>query len=140
MVGRDEELELLHAAFERVRQGAVELVLVTGEPGIGKSALVNELHKPIVARRGYFIAGKFDQSHRAVPYSAIIQAFQGLVRQLLAENDENLRRWKQRLLAALGPNGKIITDAIAEIELIIGPQPRIPELGPKESRNRFNLF
>lgn len=140
LVGRDAELDTLYAAFDRVSRGDVEVILVTGEPGIGKSALINEIHKPIVGKRGYFIAGKFDQFHRVVPYSAIIQAFQSLARQLLTESDEHLGLWKEKLLAALGPNGKMITDAITEIELIIGKQPDVPELGPEETQNRFNLF
>jgi len=140
LVGRDEELSLLHAAFERVSRGGVEILLVKGEPGIGKSALIHEIHKPIVEKRGFFISGKYDQFRRSVPYSAIIQAFQGLARQLLTESDERLLDWRDKILSALGPNGKIITDAIPEVEHIIGKQPDIPELGPEETQNRFNLI
>ncbi len=140
LVGRDEELELLHDAFRRVSRGGLEILLVTGEPGIGKSALVNEIHKPIVEKRGFFISGKFDQFWRSVPYSAIIQAFQGLARQLLSESEDRLGQWREKLHLALGPNGKIITDAIPEIEHIIGKQGDIPELGPEETQNRFNLI
>jgi len=140
LVGRAEELAVLHAAFERVSQGGVEVLLVTGEPGIGKSALINEIHKPIVEKRGFFISGKYDQFRRSVPYSAIIQAFQSLARQLLTESEDRLRQWREKILAALGPNGRIITDAIPEIEHIIGKQADIPELGPEETQNRFNLF
>jgi PAS domain S-box-containing protein len=139
LVGRDQERTRLGNFFERVRQGAVELLLVTGEPGIGKSALVDELHASLGAGRGYFIAGKFDAFHRVAPYSALIQAFKDLTRQLLAESDERLRHFRKRLGRALGPNGKIITDAIPEIELIIGPQPDIPALSPEQTRNRFDL-
>jgi len=140
LVGRDEDLALLHAAFERVSRGGVEVLLVTGEPGIGKSALVNEIHKPIVEKRGFFISGKYDQFRRSVPYSAIIQAFQGLTRHLLTESEKRLIEWREKIHSALGPNGKIITDAIPEIEHIIGKQPDIPELGPEETQNRFNLI
>ncbi|HQN01686.1 MAG TPA: AAA family ATPase, partial [Candidatus Hydrogenedentes bacterium] len=139
MIGREDEYYVLYAAFERVSQGRVEVMLVTGEPGIGKSTLVNEISKPIVGKRGYFITGKFDPFQKTVPYSAIVQAFQGLVRQLLTQSDEYLRNLKERLLADLGPNGKIITDAIPEIELIIGKQPDVQDLGSEETRNRFNL-
>ncbi|MEN6473243.1 MAG: diguanylate cyclase [Syntrophaceae bacterium] len=138
VVGRGDELAAMQGAFERIGRGGVEVVLVTGEPGIGKSALVGEMHKPIVERRGYFLSGKYDQFRQYVPYSSIIQAFQGLARQLLAESDDRIQEWKERLLLALGPNGKIITDAIPDIELIIGRQPDIPELGPEETQNRFS--
>jgi len=139
LVGREDDLARLYDAFERVSLGAVEIMLVKGEPGIGKSALINEISKPIVGKKGYFISGKYDQLRRSVPYSSIIQAFQGLSRQLLAESAERIREWKEDLMLAVGPNGKIITDSIPEIGLIIGPQPDIPDLGPEETQNRFDM-
>ena len=114
-------------------------MVVAGAPGIGKSAMVNEIHKPIVARRGYFISGKYEQFRRDKPYSAIIQAFQVLVKQILSESEERISLWKDNLLKALGANGKVITDVIPEVELIIGKQPELPVLGPEESKNRFNF-
>ncbi len=136
--GREEEVASLLDAFGRVAGGAREVMLVTGDPGIGKSALVHEVHKPIVERRGYFISGKYDQFRRDVPYSALIQSFQGLVRQILTESEERIGRWRDRLGAALGANGRVITDIIPDVELIIAPQPELPALGPDESQNRFN--
>ncbi|MEG3863807.1 ATP-binding protein, partial [Microcoleus sp. herbarium12] len=118
--------------------GGVELILVSGYSGIGKSCLVNEVQKPIVRQRGYFIGGKFDQFKRNIPYASVIQAFQSLVRQLLTESTASILTWKQKLLAALGTSGKVVTDVIPEVELIIGKQPEVPELGPTESQNRFN--
>ncbi len=139
LYGREKEIETLLSGFEKLYQtnGAVEIMLVSGYSGIGKSALINEIHKPIVARRGYFISGKYEQFRRDKPYSAVIQAFQGLVRQILVESDERIDIWRQNLLQALGPNGRVITDIIPEVELVIGPQPELGELGPEETRNRF---
>ena len=124
---------------EGSQTGGVELILVAGYSGIGKSALVNEIHKPIVRQRGYFIAGKFDQFKRDIPYASLIQAFQDLARQLLTESEAQLKIWKQKLLEALGSNGQIIIDVIPEVELIIGEQHSVPQLGSTESQNRFNL-
>ena len=114
-------------------------MLVAGYCGIGKSALVAEVHKPITEKRGYFISGKFEQFQRNIPYSAVVIAFKGLVRQLLTESDEQLNQWREKLLTAFGSNGQIIIDVIPEVELIVGKQPAVPELGPTESQNRFNL-
>ncbi|MBP0018013.1 MAG: AAA family ATPase [Cyanobacteria bacterium SBLK] len=140
LYGREAEIATLLAAFERVAQtGNVELMLVSGYSGIGKSALVQELYKPITARRGYFIAGKFDQFQRNIPYSAIVSAFRGLMEQLLGENESKLQVWRNKLLQALGNNGQIIIDVIPEVELIIGKQPPVPVLGANETQNRFNL-
>ncbi|MCP4996073.1 MAG: AAA family ATPase, partial [Gammaproteobacteria bacterium] len=131
------EVSTLLNAFDKAAQGEVEYLLVSGYAGVGKSVLVQEIHKPIVAQKGYFIDGKFDQFQRDVPYSAFVQSFQRLVRQLLSEPDERLAAWKNRLLAVLGPNGQIIIDLIPEVENIIGPQAPVQELGPTESENRF---
>nr|WP_228053809.1 PAS domain S-box protein [Nodosilinea sp. LEGE 07298] len=115
------------------------MMLVSGYAGIGKTALVQELHKPITAKHGYFISGKFDQFGRNIPYSAIIDALQKLVQQLLSEPDEQVEVWRSRLLTALGSNGQIIIDVIPEVELIIGKQSPIPEVEATEAQNRFNL-
>ncbi|MEH2361066.1 AAA family ATPase [Nostoc sp.] len=116
----------------------VEMMLVSGYAGIGKSALVQEIYKPITQKRGYFISGKFDQFQRNIPYSAIADALQKLVQQLLGEPDKQVQQWRSRLLVALGNNGQIIIDVIPEIELIIGKQPPAPEVGATEAQNRFN--
>lgn len=139
LYGREREVETLLTAFDRVSEGTAEMMLVSGYSGIGKSALVQEIYKPITRQKGYFIAGKFDQFQRNIPYSAIVNGFQSLVRQLLTENEAQLKQWKEKLLAVLGANGQIIIDVVPEVELIIGPQPPVQVLGPAESQNRFNL-
>ena len=139
LYGRKNEIDQLLMTFDLVSQGSTAMIVVAGHAGIGKSALVNEIHKPIVRQRGYFISGKFDQFQRNIPYACLIQSFQELIRQLLSENQMQLQIWKQKLLAALGNNGQVIIDVIPELELIIGKQPSIPQLSSAQSRNRFNL-
>ncbi|MBD1924542.1 AAA family ATPase [Microcoleus sp. FACHB-831] len=138
LYGREAEVARLLATFERVAVGTTEMMLVSGYSGIGKTVLVNEVHKPIVRQRGYFIAGKFDQFKRNIPFASLIQAFQSLIQQLLTENSSQIETWKEKLLSALGVNGQIIIDVIPEVELIIGKQPPVPELGGTESQNRFS--
>lgn len=146
LYGREREVATLMAAFHRVAgiggtgsaSGRSELMLVTGYSGIGKTSIVNEVHKPIVESRGYFIAGKYDQFKRNIPYAALIQAFQDLIRQLLTESEPQIARWKTQLLEALGSNGQVIIDVIPEVEWLIGAQPGLPALGAAESQNRFN--
>ncbi|MEZ2248415.1 AAA family ATPase [Microcoleus sp.] len=140
--GREAEIVTLLEAFERVAAGkidGIELMLVAGYSGIGKSALVQEIYKPITRDRGYFIAGKFDQFQRNIPYSAVVAAFSDLVRQLLTETETQLNKWRQKILTALGVNGQIVIDVIPEVELILGKQPPVPNLGSAEAQNRFNL-
>jgi len=139
LYGRDLERKKLLTAFERITKGKnVEMMLVAGYSGIGKSVLVKEIYKSLTEKHGYFIVGKFDQFQHNIPYSAVINAFKELVQQLLTENQAQLSAWKEKLLSALGPNGQIIIDVIPEIEWIIGPQPTVPQLGLTEAQNRFN--
>ena len=139
LYGRENQLKILFDGYEKVSKGIKEIMLVTGYSGIGKSALINEIHKPIVRDKGNFIAGKFDQLNRNMPYRAIIQAFTQLINQLLTESEEKLNYWKRRLLEALGHSGQVIIEIIPEIELIIGEQPAVSELSPNEAQNRFNF-
>lgn len=139
LYGREEEVKTLLHCFDRVSAGHREMLMVRGFSGIGKSLLIHEVQKPIVTRRGLFIEGKFDQFKRNIPYASIIQAFQELVHQLLTATDQEVERWRKLLLASLGPNGRVIVDVIPDLELLIGPQPPIPELSPAEANNRFKL-
>ena len=139
LYGREQEIEMLLTSFERVSQGNSELMLVTGYSGIGKSALVREIHKPITQKRGYFISGKFDQFQRDIPYASFASAFRSLIRQLLTENQSRIEIWQTKLRNALGSNAQVIIDVIPEVKLIIGPQSPVPELGAVEAQNRFNL-
>ncbi|MBV9389663.1 MAG: AAA family ATPase [Chroococcidiopsidaceae cyanobacterium CP_BM_ER_R8_30] len=161
LYGRESEIAALLAAFDRVgsrgneenaqgfaressgdsraqAQFKVEMMLISGYAGIGKTALVQELYKPITAKHGYFSSGKFDQFGRNIPYSALVDALQKLVQQLLGEPEVQVQQWRARLLKALGSNGQLIIDAIPEVELIIGKQPTVPEVGAIEAQNRFN--
>jgi len=138
LYGRDNEVTQLLTAFERVSQGQSEIILVSGYSGIGKSSLINEVHKPIVRQRGYFIEGKFDQFKRNIPYAALIQAFEDLIQQLLSESQEKLAYWQAEILTALGESGQIIIDVIPDLEKILGKQPAVAEIGAAESQNRFN--
>ncbi len=138
LYGRETEVEILLRAFDRVSEGKTELMLVSGYSGIGKSALVQEIYKPITRQRGYFIWGKFDQYQRNVPYYALIQACHELIKQLLTESQAELEIWASKLLAALGVNAQVIIDVIPDVELLIGSQPPVSELGPAESQIRFH--
>jgi PAS domain S-box-containing protein len=140
LYGREREVDALLAAFDHVvAQGAAELVLVSGYSGVGKSSVVNELHKVLVSPRGLFAAGKFDQYKRDVPYATLAQAFQMLVRQILVKSEAEVDRWRRALLEALGPNGQLMVNLIPEVEFVIGKQPPVAELPPQEARGRFQL-
>lgn len=134
LYGREAEVSALLAAFERVSTGAAEMILVAGFSGVGKTAVVNEVHKPIVKQRGYFIKGKFDQFNRNIPFSGFVQAFRDLIGQLLHESDRQLAHWKTKILEAVGENGQVAIEVIPELELIIGNQPAALELSASAAR------
>jgi predicted ATPase/signal transduction histidine kinase len=137
LVGREREVAALLESFERCCAGGRTLVLVRGYAGIGKTALIQQLVRPIVRHKGIFISGKFDQVVRGVPFGALIQAIQGLVRQLLGETEERLAFWRGRLQETLGPNAGVLSEVIPEIEYLVGAQPAPAALGSIESQNRF---
>src|SRR5215469_11512527 len=140
LYGRASEIETLLASFERVvASGRPELVLVSGYSGIGKSSVVNELHKPLVPPRGLFASGKFDQYKRDIPYATLAQAFQNLIRPLLSKSEGELAKWRDAFDDALGRNGQLIVDLVPELRLIIGEQPPVPELPSQDAQHRFQL-
>lgn len=115
-------------------------MLVAGFSGIGKTAVVNEVHKPIVRQHGYFIKGKYDQLRRNIPLGAFVQAFRDLMGQLLSESERELQIWKTKILSAVGENGQVLIEVIPELENIIGKQPTAAELSGNAAQNRFNLL
>lgn len=140
LYGREEETKQLISIFDRVcQEGTGELTLVAGPPGIGKSAFIQEIYKPLSRQKGYFIRGKFDLLQRNISYFAFIQAFKELMNNVLTESEEHLAILKQEILEAVGPNGQVLIRLIPEVEHIIGKQPDVPELQPQESQNRFNF-
>ncbi|MHC0062237.1 ATP-binding sensor histidine kinase [Nostoc sp. UIC 10890] len=140
LYGRESEVQTLLDTFGYVANGGSQLMLVAGFSGIGKTAVVNEVHKPIVRWNGYFIKGKYDQFNRNIPLSAFVQAFRDLMGQLLSESDSQLKQWQSKILAAVGDNGQLLIEVIPELEQLIGKQPAIAQLSGSAAQNRFNLL
>ncbi|MBN2535725.1 MAG: AAA family ATPase [Spirochaetales bacterium] len=139
LYGREEEIETIINTFNKVADGRMELLLVKGYSGVGKSSLIQEIYKPIVKRHGFFISGKFDELEKNNPYNAIIQAIGDLIRQLLSQTHHQLEGWKKRLLDALGSNCQVMTELVPELGQIFGPQPQVVQLNPREAQQRFQM-
>ncbi len=141
LYGRESEIKALLDAFDRVvALGRPELVLVSGYSGVGKSSVVNELHKPLVPPRGLFASGKFDQYKRDIPYATLAQALRSLLRPLLTKSEADLSKWRDALREALDPNGQLIVNLVPELKHIIGEQPSVPEVPPQDAQRRFHLI
>jgi len=138
--GKKEDHSLIKARSGDSNLSRSEMMLVAGFSGIGKTAVVNEIHKPIVRQRGYFIKGKYDQFQRNIPFSAFVQAFRDLMEQLLSESDAELEQWQRKIITAVGENGQVIVEVIPELERIIGKQQPVSELSGSAAENRFNLL
>ncbi len=138
LIGREKESEQFKAAYRRVEGGQSTLFLVSADAGTGKTGFINENRKYIETRNGLVVGGRFEEQNQSIPYSGFIFAFQELLNQLLVESGERLAAWKANLSAALGNNGKLLTDIIPELEILIGKQPDLPALDADEARNRFN--
>jgi predicted ATPase/signal transduction histidine kinase/tRNA A-37 threonylcarbamoyl transferase component Bud32 len=138
LYGRAADVAQIVATFDRVVGGSRELLLVAGASGVGKTVLVHEVHKPVTARQGSFVRGKFDQYQR-LPYLAWAQALGGLVQLILTEDDARLAAWRAIIQAALGENGRLLTDLIPNLDLVIGPQPAVPLLEGREAQYRLEF-
>jgi PAS domain S-box len=140
LYGRCNEIQTLINSFHRISTGSSELVLVSGSSGIGKSTLVKEVFNSVYEENGYFIIGKFEQlQNDNIPYSAILKALDNFINQLLLESSRKLEVWKENILQAVGNNGQVIIDVLPNLELIIGKQQPVPQLGVVETQNRFNI-
>src|SRR5256884_3441041 len=140
LYGRDREGETVVTAFDRMVTGRKpELVLVSGYSGIGKSAVVHELHKAIVLPRGIFLSGKFDQYRRDIPYATLAQAFRTFIHQILSESEAEVDRWRNAIQKSVGPNGQLIVSLIPELEFVIGKQPPVAALPATEAESRFHM-
>ncbi|WP_042147042.1 ATP-binding sensor histidine kinase [Paucisalibacillus sp. EB02] len=137
LYGRKEAIEELLAGFKRVQDGKKEILYIPGLSGIGKTVLVNEIHKPLIQEKGYFISGKFVQLKKQIPYEPLVHAFQGLIRQILTEGTDRIQNWRTTILTELDTYAGVIANFIPEIKWIIGDQGDIPELPPDGVLNRF---
>jgi len=139
LYGREAETKTLLAALERISQGAREVLMVTGQPGVGKSILIQEIQKSITLKKGYFLTGKFDQFSKNIAYSALIQAFDTFIKRLLTEDETTIAHWKDRLLEALDSKAQLIVEIIPILTSVIGPQPTVIVADPYQAKKVFNL-
>jgi transcriptional regulator with GAF, ATPase, and Fis domain/predicted ATPase len=139
LYGRERELRELVAVFDDVCTGVPGLAFIAGASGAGKTVLIQELYKPLVRERGAFTSGKFDLAARNVPFGGLIQAFGGLLRQMLAGSERELEAWRERATESLGAGAGVLAGVLPEIELLLGPQPLAPPLDGAEALNRFQM-
>ncbi len=140
LFGREKELHGLKESLDRaVSNSSQEIILLKGEAGAGKSVLAAQLQKELIAHHGFYISGKCDELQASFPYNSIIQAFKGFVDLLLSETEEEIEKWKTQLSKAMGDASQVLINVIPNLELILGTQPPLPEVGATEASYRFNF-
>lgn len=139
LYGRESERARLLGAFESVAAGGRALVMISGSSGVGKSALVHEVQRPMVAHRGRLITGKFDQFNRGAAFSGLTAALRQLVDLVLASSDADVQRWRRRLIDAVGGQLGALIPTLPELELVVGRVPTPPEASAAEAQNRLRL-
>ena len=139
LYGREKEVERLLQGFFQAAGGKPRLLAIAGYSGIGKSALVHEVHKPIAAYSGFFCAGKFDQFQKNIPYSALQSALKGWIQHALSLPEQKRHEQKSRLLEALGLNARVLVDFMPEFGWVLGELAPVVQLGADETQNRFHL-
>lgn len=139
LYGREDEIRLIARSFEAAASGVARLLAISGFSGIGKTALVRQAQRSLLAQRGSFASGKFNQFGRHIPYGGFIDALRQRARQILALSPHARGRWQERLCQTLGANARIVTDAVPEFARLLGPLPGVERLEPNEAENRFLL-
>jgi diguanylate cyclase (GGDEF)-like protein len=136
-VGREAEIGVLRTAFAEAVAGGGRGLLVAGAPGVGKTALIDEL-RPIVADGGgWFVAGKFDQYRHDLSSDAVHQTLRALGRLLLAEPEADLAPQRTDLLAALGSNAGLMAGLLPEFGLLLGVPGELPTGDPAQVERRL---
>ena len=138
LYGREKEISSLEEAYQSILKGGKSFILIGGSSGIGKSSLVGELHRLIAKSDGLFISGKYDQYHRNIPYYALFQAIGNFCDIIFAENEKNIAAWKERITAALGEDGRLLSEKVPKLALLSDPLPELPALSPIEEGTRFH--
>lgn len=141
LYGREQEVNLLLRRFFQAAGGKPKLLAVSGYSGIGKSALVHEVHKPIASYNGLFLSGKFDQFQRNIPYSALRQALKTWLQHTLSLSDKKLAEQRGLITSKLGANARVLIDFMSDFAHLLGDMPAVASLGVDETKYRFhNVF
>lgn len=111
------------------------MVLVSGDAGIGKSSLIQEIYKPIIEHNGYFLSGK---CHKNVAYSAFITMVNQLVKEILCQNEERLKQWQKTINLAWGDYTQVMIDLIPDLQLLVGNSNPVQELESPETNIRVD--
>jgi predicted ATPase/class 3 adenylate cyclase len=140
LYGREDEQARLLDAIAQASRGARVLVTVAGLSGVGKTALVQWVQHQVAAQRGTVCSGKFEQFGTTLPYHAVLQALRALLKRELAMPQEQLVGRRDELQDALGVHGQLLTSLLPELQSLVGPQPEVEVVSPRDAERRLHLL
>ena len=140
LYGRSRELDELEAMLAGViTLRETRVVLIVGEPGVGKSALLGGLGELMARRSGQLASGGFSAAHSDQPFRGLVAALGQLCDQLLIESDERLAEWREQFTTSLGSLARVIVELVPSGEALLGEQPELAGLEPARAKNRLHL-
>jgi serine/threonine protein kinase/tetratricopeptide (TPR) repeat protein len=120
-VGRESELRQLQSAFDAAMSGQGSLIMVVGEPGIGKTALCEQLATYVTLRGGKSLVGHcYEEGSLSLPYLAFVEALRSYV--LTRESDE----LQNELGSGAGDVARIVSEVRDRLKIKLRP-PKDPE-------------
>lgn len=137
LYGRDSVLKSSRQLFDNVLMGGKDILLISGMEGVGKTSVLEAIADECSRKSAFVISGRFDPFNRTRPYSAFVQAFNGLIHKILSKSQKFITAWKEKILEVMGPNCQSICEMIPDLEKIIGPQEKNTGIGTMEDRNRL---
>ncbi len=140
LYGRETERKRILEVFEIVRSGHCKILLITGEEGAGKTALVNDLFPHFIHSGARYVTARFYQDKSSIPFFGITQAMNELVNRILRLGGEQKKNWQAKISELLGSSAQAVIDVVPRLEYFIGPQPAVKTLGPVESANRLSYL
>lgn len=137
LVGRSDEQQMLLQAMQRAADGEVEVVWLSGDTGTGKTALVVQTLRQAIPDDAFFIMTSDLVHEAAKPYRVWFYVMEQLGSQLLTLNQLQAEVWRLRLLEAVQGYGRLLTNQVPRLKLLIGEQPDLGELSHQEMETRL---
>ncbi|MDD4908251.1 MAG: SpoIIE family protein phosphatase, partial [Candidatus Omnitrophica bacterium] len=137
LIGRDKELAELKGLLNKIKQTKGSLIFVFGEPGIGKSRLVDELRAHVYGLGGLFCGGKCYQYEFKTPYKVFSEAIDAYIEKVKRLSQEQQQYHIKRIKDVLGELGAEVVKIAPSITDIIGQPPKLVELDPEKEKIRF---
>lgn len=132
-IGREEELKQLDNYFQQVCAGQTRTVFIIGDPGLGKTELVNQFHKKLGLGSALFLVGKFYEYGSDSPYRPYLDSLYSFTRNFPERND--IESWPRPRVEGLTSK---IREGLEEVDIVINSRWQQPL--PIEEQTKYRTF